>query len=202
MCISSAEYWEQRYLHGGTLGAGSYNRLADFKARVINQFVRDENINTVIEWGCGDGNQLKLADYPRYVGYDVSEEAVIKCREIFREDNTKKFIWSGATDFVSDIKAELALSLDVVYHLVEDDVFDLYMRRLFESSTKYVCIYSCNFNKFSAPHVRCRKFTDYIDSHMSNWKLIKEIKNEYPYDVNDPNNTSWSDFYIYQHVDN
>lgn len=160
MCISSAEYWEQRYLHGGTSGAGSYNRLEDFKARVINQFVRDENINTVIEWGCGDGNQLKLADYLRYVGYNVSKEAVIKCREIFREDNTKKFIWSGASDFVSDIKAELALSLDVVYHLVEDDVFDLYMRRLFESSTKYVCIYSCNFNKFSAPHVRCRKFTD------------------------------------------
>lgn len=201
MCISSAEYWEQRYLHGGTSGSGSYNRLADFKARVINQFVRDESINTVIEWGCGDGNQLKLADYPRYVGYDVSEEAVIKCRERFREDNTKKFIWSGASDFVSDIKAELALSLDVVYHLVEDDVFDLYMRRLFESSTKYVCIYSCNFNKFAAPHVRCRKFTDYIDSRMSDWKLIKEIKNEYPYDENDPNNTSWSDFYIYQHVD-
>lgn len=86
---------------------------------------------------------------------------------------------------------------------VSENSFDSnIMRRLFESSTKYVCIYSCNFNKFSAPHVRCRKFTDYIDSHMSDWKSIKEIKNEYPYDVNDPNNTSWSDFYIYQHVDN
>lgn len=201
MSMSSAEYWERRYLYGGTSGAGSYNRLADFKARIINQFVRDENINLVIEWGCGDGNQLKQAVYPQYIGYDVSEKAIAKCKEIFREDKTKEFIWSGSPDFDSDIKGELALSLDVIYHLLEDDVYELYMRRLFKSSTKYVCIYSCNFDKYSAPHVRCRKFTDYIDSYMTDWKLVKEIKNEYPYDVNDPDNTSWSNFYIYRHED-
>ena len=154
----------------------------------------------MIEWGCGDGNQLMLADYPEYVGYDVSKEAVGKCQELFRGDNSKQFLWSGAADFVSEMTGDLALSLDVLYHLVEDDIFELYMQRLFESSTKYVCIYSCNFDRYSAAHVRCRKFTDYIDRHMPDWRLVKKINNEYPYDEKDPLNTSWSDFYIYKKV--
>lgn len=33
---SSKEYWEQRYAGGGTSGAGSYGKLAEFKAEIIN----------------------------------------------------------------------------------------------------------------------------------------------------------------------
>lgn len=194
----SAQYWEQRYAEGGASGAGSYNNLADFKARVLNRFVHEHSIQTVIEWGCGDGNQLKLAQYPYYVGYDVSQTAVERCRNIFSDDKTKEFIWSGADDFVSDKKGDLAISLDVIYHLVEDEVFELYMNRLFASSNKYVCIYSCNYNEDFALHVKCRKFTDYIDNNISGWELMQVIKNEYPYDEKNPNTTSWSDFYIYQ----
>ena len=39
-------------------------------------------------------------------------------------------------------KADLSLSLDVIYHLVEDDVFEYYMRTLFEASNGYVIIYA------------------------------------------------------------
>ena len=66
------------------------------------------------------------------------------------------------------------------------------MEQLFASSSKYVCIYSCNFEKRHSQHVRCRKFTDYIDKKEPEWKMIKKIPNQYPYD------TSWSDFYIYE----
>ena len=33
---TSNEYWEQRYKTGGNSGAGSYNRLAEHKADIIN----------------------------------------------------------------------------------------------------------------------------------------------------------------------
>lgn len=194
----SAQYWEKRYAEGGASGAGSYSNLADFKARVLNQFVKEQNLQTVIEWGCGDGNQLKLAMYPQYVGYDVSQSAIARCREIFRGDTTKEFIWSGGAGFADMRKGDLALSLDVIYHLVEDEIFELYMKRLFASSDRFVCIYSCNFDKESALHVKCRRFTDYIDRNISGWELVKVIPNEYPYDERNPHHTSWSDFYIYQ----
>ncbi len=195
---ASADYWEERYRSGGSSGAGSYNNLAEFKARILNDFVMKNEIQLVVEWGCGDGNQLSLAEYPLYVGFDVSKEVIGRCKKIFAEDQTKSFFWSGSPDFESDIVGDLALSLDVIYHLVEDDVFELYMRRLFGSSAKYVCIYSCDFEKEHAKHVKCRKFTEYVDNNFNEWKLKTIIKNDYPYDETKPNTTSWSDFYIYE----
>jgi hypothetical protein len=59
----SAEYWKERYAAGGSSGAGSYNKLAEFKAEVINDFVVRNQVQTVIEYGCGDGNQLERGVY-------------------------------------------------------------------------------------------------------------------------------------------
>ena len=80
----SGDYWQKRYLRGGNSGNGSYGKLAHFKAEVINRFVEEKSVKTVIEWGCGDGNQLKLANYPQYIGYDISSKAISICREKFK----------------------------------------------------------------------------------------------------------------------
>src|SRR5262245_1129130 len=77
---TSSQYWEERYARGGTSGAGSYGRLAQFKADVINGHVRAHNVARVVELGCGDGNQLSLAQYPSYLGLDVSSTAVQACK--------------------------------------------------------------------------------------------------------------------------
>jgi hypothetical protein len=58
---SSADYWERRYQKGGTSGAGSYNHLAEFKAEFLNAFVAEHHVASVIEFGSGDGAQLRLA---------------------------------------------------------------------------------------------------------------------------------------------
>lgn len=199
---NSADYWERRYKMGCDSGSGSYNRLAVFKAEVINDFVKQNNISSVIEWGCGDGNQLKLAQYPEYVGIDVSPKVIEMCRTLFQADVSKSFYCNNQGELPVKILEgggyDLALSLDVIYHLVEDDIFEKYIEQLFLSSSKYVCIYSCDFDKRHAQHVRCRKFTDYIDKNEPEWKLIKKIPNKYPYNSKDSENTSWSDFYFYE----
>ena len=48
---TSSDYWEQRYKTGGNSGAGSYNRLAEFKANFLNRFVIEHEIRSVIEFG-------------------------------------------------------------------------------------------------------------------------------------------------------
>ena len=115
----SQHYWAARYAQGGTSGAGSYGRLAEFKAEVLNDFVRENDIRTVVEHGCGDGNQLALAAYPRYLGLDVTTEAVALCRSRFARDATKEF--RTLSEYGGE-RAEVALSLDVIFHLVEDHV--------------------------------------------------------------------------------
>lgn len=45
--FDSRQYWEERYRNGGTSGEGSYNRLAEFKAKVLNDFVQCNNIKSI-----------------------------------------------------------------------------------------------------------------------------------------------------------
>ena len=78
---SSRDYWENRYKNGGNSGAGSYNNLAAFKAKVINNFVTENNINTILELGSGDCNQLSYANYKNYFGYDFSKTAIDICKK-------------------------------------------------------------------------------------------------------------------------
>lgn len=79
--IGSRIYWENRYLKGGTSGKGSYNKLAKFKANIINLFITQYQINSVIDFGCGDGNQLQFANYPYYIGLDISKTAISMCKK-------------------------------------------------------------------------------------------------------------------------
>lgn len=192
----SGDYWENRYREGGTSGSGSYGRLALFKAEVLNRFVAENKITSVLEFGCGDGHQLSLAKYPHYTGLDVSKTAVRNCRKLFLEDNSKHFFLYGE-EKANALKAGLALSVDVIFHLVEDEVFERYMRDLFGAALKYVIIYSSNYDNAQSFHERERNFTRWIEENEPEWQLIQKIDNRYPYDPKDAENTSKSDFYIF-----
>lgn len=198
----SKDYWEDRYKGGGNSGAGSYSRLAQFKAEVLNQFAQDNGVETVMEFGSGDGNQLMLAKYPKYLGFDVSSTILRHCSGLFANDETKRF---KLMDRYVNETAELTMSLDVIYHLVEDDVFIPYMQRLFSASTKYVVIYASNSDEYNArlaaPHVRHRNFSKWVEANCPQWKLSKHILNKYQYSDSDPENTSFADFYFYSRTD-
>lgn len=196
----STEYWEARYKKGGTSGLGSYNRLAEFKAGILNEFVKKHNIQTVIEYGCGDGNQLSLYEYPKYIGLDVSPSAIAMCAEKFKTDKSKSFYLYHSKAFSDNhrlFKAELSVSIDVIFHLVEDEIFEKYMTHLFNSAESFVIIYASNFDKKQLFHEKDRYFTAWIDKHMSEWQLLDKIDNIYPFNPADPDNTSKADFYIF-----
>lgn len=195
----SESYWINRYNSGGNSGAGSYNELANFKAGVLNSFVEEKKIETIIEHGCGDGNQLRLATYPSYVGLDVSQRAVLLCQEIFRGDRTKTF--KDTRQYAGET-AELALSLDVIYHLVEDDTFLPYMERLFNSSWRFVIIYSSNSdenNPNQARHVKHRAFTKWVEENRPHWQMIRHIPNQIPFSKN-TDQGSFAEFFVFENV--
>ena len=192
--VNSQDYWDRRYREGGDSGAGSYDRLAEFKAEVLNAFVSEHGIQTVVEFGCGDGAQLSLAHYPAYVGFDVSNTVLDLCRHRF-EGKPYRFLDQTK---VGTVTAELALSLDVIFHLVENHVFERYMRNLFDGSTKWVIIYSSNEERIEAEHVRHRKFSKWVERNRRDFTLTDVIPNRYPFDATDPEHTSFADFYIYQ----
>jgi hypothetical protein len=196
---TSASYWEDRYRSGGNSGAGSYSKLAAFKAEILNEFVTANAVETVIEFGSGDGAQLELANYPSYVGVDVSHTVVAAAREKFADDASKRFLHTS--EVTDKDRADAALSLDVIYHLVEDDVFDSYMRSLFNAAIRYVIVYASNTDKPGpSPHVRHREFSRWIETNSPDFRLLKKVPNKYPYSDNDPDNTSFADFYIFERI--
>ncbi|MEK9628640.1 MAG: class I SAM-dependent methyltransferase [Nitrospinota bacterium] len=199
----SQDYWKKRYLLGGNSGKGSYGKNAEFKSEVLNKFVRENNIHSVTEFGCGDGNQLTYAEYPQYTGLDISEEAVKLSSSLFECDASKKFVVYDPDEIDQNqqkFAADLVLSLDVIYHLVEDEVFRKYLTNVFSASRKYVAIYSSNKETdgmLHSRHVRHRNFTSNIEEWFPSWELIQTVKNKNYH--GDAKGTEPSvDFYFFQ----
>jgi hypothetical protein len=91
----------------------------------------------------------------------------------------------------------------VLFHLVEDSVFESYMNDLCRAATRFVIIYSSNGDPLNGtfdwpPHVRHRRFTDWMERHQPGWNLVDSIPNRYAYRrQNDVEYGSFADFYIY-----
>lgn len=179
--FNSLNYWENRYAGGGNSGDGSYGRLSVFKADFINKFIEEKKINSAVEMGCGDGHQLSIIRYAAYTGLDVSTTIIDLCRKKFEGDATRKFVLYKPDSFMPDeeLKADIALSLDVLYHVVEEKKYLKYLQDLFSLGKKYVVVYSTNFYLNETQHVLHRKFTDDA-KRFTEWSLIAEVKNPFP----------------------
>ncbi len=201
----SEKYWETRYQSQGNSGSGSYDHLAEFKSQFLNDFVKQNNIKIVMEFGCGDGNQLVTSKYPQYIGLDVSPTAVKLCYTRFKTDQTKSFYVYNSQAFYDRAKlftADLTMSLDVLYHLVENEIFENHLVHLFAASSKYVIIYASDYNQKEEPvhqHENRRSFTDFVNKNISGWKLKEVIKNKFPV-TEYKEKGSLSDFYIYEKI--
>lgn len=189
---SISNYWEGRYKEGGNSGVGSYGEVAQFKASTINSILENYNIESVIDFGCGDGAQLQLLNLNkrRYLGIDVAETAIQLCESLKLPNNFRFQVWNGISlDEKIEPKFDLGMSNDVIYHLTEDFAFKNYIKALFESS-KFVLIFSMNFeNPKWDGHVRPREFTKPIRDLYPNFDLLKIIKSPFA--------NSKTDFYLY-----
>lgn len=199
---SSDQYWQDRYRRGGNSGSGSYGLLAQYKADVLNKFVAEKSITSVIELGCGDGNQLTLAKYPRYFGLDISRDAVRRCIYTFAGDDTKGFLCYVPDAFDNKcgmLNADLGISLDVVYHLIENGVYEKYLMDLFQVATKWVVIYTSAQAETSVlPHILHRDVVADVGRMCVGWKLVEKIENPNRYLKFAEEMTSFADFYVFQ----
>lgn len=172
--FNSIEYWETRYKNNGNSGLGSYGDECDFKAKYINVTIREHNIKTINDFGCGDSNQIsKIKGFDNYYGYDVSKTILDKCKLKFSDNEKYTFL-----DDVSKMKnSDITMSLDVTYHITEEDNFEIYMNNLFTLSKKYVLIYSVNSGgKSTVPHIKHRNFVEWVNKNYSEFKVIdKEL---------------------------
>lgn len=184
--------WELRYRNGGNSGAGSYGSIADHKAEVINNLINEKNIKTITDCGCGDGNQISLIHgYDEYHGFDISPYIIDVCRKMFINKPNMHFY--NSMDELP--KADLILSLDVIYHIVDDNDFENYIKFLFNNSLRFVLLFTSNHTRNDNPdasdYINHRIVTDYIEKNVSKFKLTQIITN---------NLETSADFYLYERI--
>lgn len=191
--FSSSAYWDMRYRRGGNSGAGSYGRLAKFKAGFINGFAAANRITDVIDLGCGDGNLLSMLRVDAYTGVDVSHAILADVSARFPRHRFVPF-----DRIEAEPQADLALSIDVIFHLIEDEVFAHYMAALFTHARRFVLIYASNIDlPWPSPHVRHRRFSDHVAAHFPEWHLSAHVPNRHAFDPGRPDDTSFADFFVY-----
>lgn len=168
-------YWDIRYKKGGDSGSGSIGIIGENKAASINGFIEKYKIETIADFGCGDGNIASMLNYKLYFGYDKSDESIKLCTVRFKNKNNMIF-YKNINEIPS---VDMCISIDVIYHIISDIDFEEYMLNLFNKSNKYVLIFSSDTdeNNHTALHIKHRKFTKWINNNMTNFKLIDVLGN-------------------------
>ena len=195
--LDSKQYWVDRYANGNDSGSGSDGVLGDYKASFINSLIHMLSLKSIVDHGCGDGKLLNLLDLEgvEYRGYDVSIDAISKI---------EGFHVSTYDDYIPR-RFDLALSMDVLFHLIEDEVFNSYMSMLFNDG-EFVLIYGYDseddpmlkHGRRSLPHMKYRSFSKWISENTSHY-LSGIFDNPYTYDHNTRTGSICS-FYLYHNV--
>ena len=179
--INSTQYWEDRYYYGGNSGSGSYYKNAAEKADYLNAKIVEFDIDTVIDIGCGDGNNLKLFKIQNYYGFDVSKTIISQNKREFKNDQSKQFSIMDR-DFEENlsniknkknIKKIICVSFDVIGHLVEDNIYENHLRSFDLVNPDYLIISNFDVDKeydLSIPHIKARNYSK--DLLNMGWKLV------------------------------
>lgn len=134
----------------GSSGAGSalsYNEKT--YVPFMNKFIKDYNIKSVVDLGCGDfviGLLLYGHTNINYTGYDAYKTLVDVNNEKFKDNNNFKFIHSDFTsekDRINLKSADLCVIKDVLQHL-PNSVITNFMDYIIKSKKyKYILIVNC-----------------------------------------------------------
>lgn len=163
----SRRYWEARYRWGGDSGKGSRGDIAARKAEFVSAFCRDYGVSSLVELGSGDGVCASQIKVDQYLGLDLSQDAVLRARRRISAPTHRFLAIPGDSPeaIVAKVKLhhggnlpQVSLSMDVILHLVEDSVYEAYLKTLFAISARYIVVFSSDADGPDEVHVRHRAY--------------------------------------------
>lgn len=117
--------WDQGNDVKGTSGSGSNPRNAKLYLEYLRDFLKSNQIKSVVDLGCGDWQLSQLIDWKgiNYVGIDVVDSVIKKNTQKFSDKNIV-FIKADGIDYPLP-KADLLICKDVLQHLPFHDVLSI-----------------------------------------------------------------------------
>ncbi|MGV6876359.1 class I SAM-dependent methyltransferase [Pseudochelatococcus sp. B33] len=101
--------------HGGS-GEGSFPIHTRGYVRFLEQFIRNNNIRSILDFGCGDWQFSRSVNWQgaRYTGVDIVPSVIEKNKAAFQRDGIAFALYSG--DPAELPEADLLIAKDVLQH--------------------------------------------------------------------------------------
>jgi SAM-dependent methyltransferase len=170
-------------------GAGTANPNTKIYLTNLIAFIKEHNIKTLLDIGCGDFSIMKqLTEQVTidYTGGDVVEEMIEHHQSKFQNDTTHFIYLNAINDELPD--ADLVTIRQVLQHLNNDQIQKI-LNKL--SRFKYVLItehvpvtkdVEYNLNKIAGPHIRMRVnsgvFIDKPPFNIKNARVLFEYRED------------------------
>lgn len=132
--IYKNELWGQ----GQGSGGGSSPQITVEYRKFLKQFLKDYNIKSVVDLGCGDWQFSRLIDWNgiNYLGLDCVKTIIQDNKEKF-ENNNIKFEFSEAHEKIKE-SADLLIVKDVMIHWTNNEIIKFYSGLIKGNKFKYV----------------------------------------------------------------
>lgn len=175
---SSYQYWAERYINTNFKNSSGNGRLKfrlRYKAKMLNKIFETYTITKIADFGCGDGLLASRLKCAKYYGIEINSEIVSNLKNKFFEK--KEFEFSTKFESRWRNKIDASISVDVIFHLVEKDVYQKYMNELFSTDAKYVIIRAYNHESQGTgrnSHILHREFLNTVKKYFPNYNLINE----------------------------
>jgi len=109
------EFWNKRYKSNPEKGSGPGSRgeYALKKQEIVRNIIKEKEIKSVLDLGCGDLYWIKDLNIQHYTGVDYSDVIIERNKQLKPEWNFMVFDFSKED---LDLKADLVLLIDVLIH--------------------------------------------------------------------------------------
>lgn len=123
---------------GGSGGGSDPGNTVEYRA-LLQKFLKNKNIKSVLDWGCGDWAFSRLMDWSgiEYVGVDVVESVI---RRNVKKYSRNNIIFATTNEFENDDQYDLVIVKDVLQHWSNSQI-DLFFSEIFRTCNfKYILI--------------------------------------------------------------
>ncbi len=143
--LVSQKFWDDRYSSGMTSGDNGAGPLKDWQWEVLTKVAGE--IDDVIDVGCGDlrfwqDKDGMIRECKKYTGIDISQFMIEKHSRIFKIFDRPEwtFIHSPADVYIEGLHARIVVCLNMLYHILNEDVFNNILKNLSLYSDEWVFI--------------------------------------------------------------
>jgi 2-polyprenyl-3-methyl-5-hydroxy-6-metoxy-1,4-benzoquinol methylase len=121
----------------------SRSALARAKWKTIRKYISE--VENVTDVGCGDLSFWEGQRCENYAGIDISPFILERNRRIW---SNGRFIHSPAEEYVRGLEGDVVLCMDLLFHIIDDDVYVKILQNLTAYPHKWILIYTLRRNSF------------------------------------------------------